>query len=117
MLRCYNLGAHREVKRSKACGRMAFLVAARSAVGEWLSLVEHLVRDQGVGGSNPLSPTNLSRNLHRGRFLLNAVLCRSLCRNCPPNWRGRCCSAGPHSSSLGTVSKYSSTNCFLRDSR
>jgi hypothetical protein len=32
----------------------------RSIVGEWLSLVEHLVRDQGVGGSNPLSPTNLS---------------------------------------------------------
>src|SRR5581483_5801090 len=30
-------------------------------VGEWLSLVEHLVRDQGVGGSNPLSPTNLSK--------------------------------------------------------
>src|ERR1017187_5237792 len=28
--------------------------------GEWLSLVEHLVRDQGVGGSNPLSPTILS---------------------------------------------------------
>jgi|HubBroStandDraft_6_1064221.scaffolds.fasta_scaffold00010_77 hypothetical protein len=38
---------------------MAFLVTARSVVGEWLSLVEHLVRDQGVGGSNPLSPTNL----------------------------------------------------------
>ena|SRR5205085_627011 len=31
-------------------------------VGEWLSLVEHLVRDQGVGGSNPLSPTNLLHN-------------------------------------------------------
>ena len=29
-------------------------------VGEWLSLVEHLVRDQGVGGSNPLSPTKVS---------------------------------------------------------
>ena len=29
--------------------------------GEWLSLVEHLVRDQGVGGSNPLSPTILSQ--------------------------------------------------------
>jgi hypothetical protein len=29
-------------------------------VGAWLSLVEHLVRDQGVGGSNPLAPTNLS---------------------------------------------------------
>ena len=25
--------------------------------GEWLSLVEHLLREQGVGGSNPLSPT------------------------------------------------------------
>jgi hypothetical protein len=32
-------------------------------VGEWLSLVEHLVRDQGVGGSNPLSPTNLFRDI------------------------------------------------------
>src|SRR5437016_9082654 len=32
-------------------------------VGEWLSLVEHLVRDQGVGGSNPLSPTILSLDL------------------------------------------------------
>jgi hypothetical protein len=32
-------------------------------VGEWLSLVEHLVRDQGVGGSNPLSPTNLFNQL------------------------------------------------------
>jgi hypothetical protein len=42
---------------------MAFLVAARSNVGEWLSLVEHLVRDQGVGGSNPLSPTNCFQSL------------------------------------------------------
>ncbi len=33
--------------------------AKKQSVGEWLSLVEHLVRDQGVGGSNPLSPTNL----------------------------------------------------------
>ena len=33
--------------------------------GEWLSLVEHLVRDQGVGGSNPLSPTILSQT-YRG---------------------------------------------------
>ena len=33
-------------------------------VGEWLSLVEHLVRDQGVGGSNPLSPTILFSDLH-----------------------------------------------------
>ena len=27
-------------------------------VGVWLSLVEHLVRDEGVAGSNPATPTN-----------------------------------------------------------
>ena len=32
--------------------------AVSDPVGEWLSLVEHLLREQGVGGSNPLSPTN-----------------------------------------------------------
>ena len=42
---------------------MAFPVAAR-VVGEWLSLVEHLVRDQGVGGSNPLSPTIIFKHLN-----------------------------------------------------
>src|SRR5450755_2282387 len=36
-------------------------------VGEWLSLVEHLVRDQGVGGSNPLSPTNSNQVLADAR--------------------------------------------------
>ncbi len=41
--------------RSIPCSRIRKL----TPVGEWLSLVEHLVRDQGVGGSNPLSPTNL----------------------------------------------------------
>src|ERR1700686_5384388 len=44
--------------------RKAFLSAVRSTVGEWLSLVEPLVRDQGVGGSNPLSPTNLFKYLN-----------------------------------------------------
>jgi hypothetical protein len=39
------------------------LLGASAHVGEWLSLVEHLVRDQGVGGSNPLSPTNIFNNL------------------------------------------------------
>jgi hypothetical protein len=29
-----------------------------SDVGVWLSLVEHLVRDEGVAGSNPATPTN-----------------------------------------------------------
>jgi hypothetical protein len=42
----------------------ASLSAAFVLVGEWLSLVEHLVRDQGVGGSNPLSPTNLLQAVH-----------------------------------------------------
>jgi hypothetical protein len=65
MLRCYNLTAHQEVK---ACGGMTFPVTARSFVGEWLSLVEHLVRDQGVGGSNPLSPTIFLPNWN-GLFL------------------------------------------------
>ena len=37
-----------------------------SNVGEWLSLVEHLVRDQGGGGSNPLSPTNYFQPLTDG---------------------------------------------------
>jgi RHS repeat-associated protein len=37
-------------------------------VGEWLSLVEHLVRDQGVGGSNPLSPTITTNNLQNILF-------------------------------------------------
>ncbi len=39
----------------ETCSKMNTL----TSVGEWLSLVEHLVRDKGVGGSNPLSPTNL----------------------------------------------------------
>src|SRR5258706_10258413 len=42
---------------------VAVVAVIQSSVGEWLSLVEHLVRDQGVGGSNPLSPTNLFKGL------------------------------------------------------
>ncbi len=33
----------------------------RPAFGDWRSLVAHFVRDEGVGGSNPLSPTNLEK--------------------------------------------------------
>jgi hypothetical protein len=53
--RCYNFEA------SPECESGSFRVLA--TVGEWLSLVEHLVRDQGVGGSNPLSPTNSFKKL------------------------------------------------------
>ena len=35
--------------------------------GAWLSLVEHSVRDRGVGGSNPLAPTKFSQ---RSPFVL-----------------------------------------------
>jgi hypothetical protein len=41
------------------------VVPVVSSVGEWLSLVEHLVRDQGVGGSNPLSPTIIDQHRHK----------------------------------------------------
>jgi hypothetical protein len=51
------------IEKLRVRGWIDFLVAVRCLVGEWLSLVEHLVRDQGVGGSNPLSPTNLSLSL------------------------------------------------------
>ena len=66
--------------RSALC-LLEFTAVHSSSVGEWLSLVEHLVRDQGVGGSNPLSPTILSNKLHRVHRLQNPVLCRCLCRN------------------------------------
>jgi hypothetical protein len=55
-------------------------------VGAWLSLVEHLVRDQGVGGSNPLAPTNLSQSFEEDNggctarlFALAFSLCPELC--------------------------------------
>lgn len=34
----------------------------RPAFGEWRSLVAHFVRDEGVGGSNPLSPTKFKED-------------------------------------------------------
>jgi hypothetical protein len=60
--------------------------AFRDDVGEWLSLVEHLVRDQGVGGSNPLSPTILFMylnlllvfRLHQWRRNCRRCLCQDL---------------------------------------
>ena len=49
------------IQREFAPGRR-WQYALQTKFGEWLSLVEHLVRDQGVGGSNPLSPTILRIN-------------------------------------------------------
>ena len=59
-----------------------------TSVGEWLSLVEHLVRDQGVGGSNPLSPTISFKQLQRFQpshfwvqFVQMAILVPQACGN------------------------------------
>ena len=41
----------------KRAARAIYHPASAHMFGEWLSLVEHLLREQGVGGSNPLSPT------------------------------------------------------------
>src|SRR6059058_2280254 len=54
-----------QTKSRMAAPGAVFLSSPSNTVGEWLSLVEHLVRDQGVGGSNPLSPTNFSFFNHR----------------------------------------------------
>ena len=41
----------------------------RPAFGDWRSLVAHFVRDEGVGGSNPLSPTKFKTLLNEQGFL------------------------------------------------
>ena len=40
----------------------------RPAFGDWRSLVAHFVRDEGVGGSNPLSPTKFEKPAQRAGF-------------------------------------------------
>ena len=60
---CYNLAS-----KLFCAGRRQVLSRPVAHVGEWLSLVEHLVRDQGVGGSNPLSPTNSTNYKDFQRF-------------------------------------------------
>jgi hypothetical protein len=58
------------------CVNIAFAKVLRSApVGAWLSLVEHSVRDRGVGGSNPLAPTTERPQAAAGRAV--------------PRWRSR----------------------------
>ena len=54
--------------QSRGCNRTT------KAIGEWLSLVEHLVRDQGVGGSNPLSPTILKNQSLRPDSSLRKIV-------------------------------------------
>ena len=49
--------------------------------GQALRVVLLLVRDQGVGGSNPLSPTNFFCNLAPAPDSIRELFCRCLCRN------------------------------------
>ena len=42
-------------------------------VGVWLSLVEHTVRDRGVAGSNPVTPTIFSFLLFASLSVLSAL--------------------------------------------
>ena len=44
----------------------------RPAFGDWRSLVAHFVRDEGVGGSNPLSPTKFKTLLNEQGFCIMA---------------------------------------------
>jgi hypothetical protein len=112
---------------------------ASRSIGEWLSLVEHLVRDQGVGGSNPLSPTNpynhLEKLLSQGtpmgipvqgenccdgprdrldRFPpTNCAHKRSVSRRC---WRVPCCRAWPPAA-LRSAASGLNASCESSESR
>src|SRR5690242_19238069 len=64
---CANAGADAASNRARVTGAVGNRTATSvgvleypfALVGAWLSLVEHSVRDRGVGGSNPLAPTIL----------------------------------------------------------
>ena len=76
-----------------------------TSVGEWLSLVEHLVRDQGVGGSNPLSPTNSFKQLERFQHPHFG------CNGC--NWQFRCHSGRVETESSLLRRESAELNIFL----
>jgi hypothetical protein len=60
------LNSIKRIRGGKRTRQRPLIRSVKPMFGEWLSLVEHLVRDQGVGGSNPLSPTilNTINDLH-----------------------------------------------------
>jgi hypothetical protein len=64
----------RSAKAASHLRLLTFSAQGHEFVGEWLSLVEHLVRDQGVGGSNPLSPTNLFKHINCASGFPSTVL-------------------------------------------
>src|SRR5882724_11353738 len=60
----------------RLAGPGPLLYKAPSKVGVWLSLVEHRVRDAGVAGSNPATPTISSRAYSGVTFELHHSLNR-----------------------------------------
>src|SRR6266446_10492940 len=52
----FRVGSARLALRLQPNGGKAIRPPAKD-IGVWLSLVEHLVRDEGVAGSNPATPT------------------------------------------------------------
>jgi hypothetical protein len=58
--------------RLRLQGRKAACIS-RAIVGAWLSLVEHLVRDEGVVGSNPIAPTSTSQGTDPSDVPVNAA--------------------------------------------
>src|SRR5215467_10367367 len=54
---------------------MVMLEWSGLSIGAWLSLVEHLVRDQGVGGSNPLAPIYI----YRDSEAFQITICNEIC--------------------------------------
>ncbi len=56
-------------RRFESCHPDHFCNFQSDHIGTWLSLVEHLVWDQGVAGSNPVVPTT-KKDLQKGLFFM-----------------------------------------------
>ncbi len=67
----------------------------RPAFGDWRSLVAHFVRDEGVGGSNPLSPTNSEKPAYGLAFCCLEFSIVGLISEAPSGGIGRSFSVTP----------------------
>ena len=68
----FTLAAPKEGSYTPTPQRRAASRRFENLVGVWLSLVEHRVRDAGVAGSNPATPTIFLKNL---KFLSHHLVC------------------------------------------
>src|SRR3989441_8277191 len=60
--RARGAGAGRALTSPRPCTIIRISLVRRRARGVWRSLVAHLLWEQGVGGSNPLTPTSSMRS-------------------------------------------------------